>query len=332
MLRLRWRIVRVLGLVVVIAVSGASSAYFARQERNEVGIAAITASAGTPSVRGNYRFERLTGPPRTAVATADGTVVATLTDGSRTVVLAGQPRTFRDPAYTADTVTTTAWVRLAPQPWSSGAERSAWFGPWLTSVLGSTAPDVLAIAMQYIGGAPPVLDSTKLQIAGDAAYGEDADFDRYLGIGWRFPDGKRDRPDPQHTGALDSAGFVRMVYGYRCGYPLQGKDIAGPGLPRSASAMLTLGPGTTIVPDAGHRATDYSVLQPGDLLFFATGANPSAQISRVGIYLGIDSEGHRRVLSSRPDANGPTFGDTGGGSVIDTDSESSQAFRAAKRL
>ena len=92
--------------------------------------------------------------------------------------------------------------------------------------------------------------------------------------------------------------------------------------------MWQLGPGTKIVPYTGQHATDYSPLQPGDLLFFALGP----LISQVGIYLGIDSDGHRRVLSSRAGANGPTFGDAGDGSVIDGDGKFAQAFRAAKRL
>jgi hypothetical protein len=322
------RFLRVSGLVLVIAVSGTASVYFARQEHDDLGIAAITASEGTVIGHGDYRYERLTDPPRTVVATGGGAVVMTLTDGARTVVLSGPARTFRDPKNTTATVTTTAWVRLTPQPWSAGAEQAVWFGPWLAGAVGSTAPDVLAVAMQYLDGAPPVLVN-KLRIAGDASFGPGADFDRYLGIAWRFPDGARDKAQPNRTGALDSAGFVRMVYGYREGYPLLGKDNPGAGLPRGAAAMAQAGPGTVILPDTGRRATDYSRLQPGDLLFFALG--PKGVI-RVGIYLGIDSDGHRRVLSSRPSADGPTFGDSGGGSFIDGDGKYAQAFRAAKRL
>jgi cell wall-associated NlpC family hydrolase len=315
-------------LVVVIAVSGTASVYFAGQERDRVPIAAIAAAAGVAPGNGNYRYERLTDPPRTVVAAAGGAVIATLTDGSRTVVLTGAPRTFSEPKNTTDTVTTTAWVRLAPQPWTAGSERAPWFGPWLTSVLGSDAPDILAIGMQYLNGAPPILDDTTLRIAGDASFAPDADFDRYLGVAWRFADGAHDKANATLAGSLDSAGFVRMVFGYRAGYPLLGEDTEGAGLPRSAAAMDQVGPGTSIVADNGQRPTDYSRLQPGDLLFFATGP----QVSHVGIYLGIDNDGHRRVLSSRESADGPTFGDAGGGSFIDGDSKYAQAFRAAKRL
>lgn len=268
-------------LAVVIAVSGTASVYYARQERDETAIAAISASAVVAPSGDSKRFARLADPPRTVVTTSGGAVVATMTDGSRTVVLAGPARTFSEPKSTQATVTSTAWVRLAPQPWSAGAERAAWFGPWLAGVAGSTTPDVLAVALQDVGG------------------------------------------------ALDSAGFVRMVYGDREGYPLQRKDTAGAGLPRSASAMSKLGPGTQIVADTQQRATDYSRLQPGDLLFFTLAPNLDPQVSHVGVYLGIDSDGHRRVLSIQKDADGSTFG---GASYIDGNSKYSQGFRAAKRL
>jgi cell wall-associated NlpC family hydrolase len=123
-----------------------------------------------------------------------------------------------------------------------------------------------------------------------------------------------------------------MVYGYREGYPLRGTNTAGVGLPRRAWAMSELGPGTQIVPDTKQAATAYSRLQPGDLLFFNLEPNLGPQVSRTGIYLGIDSDGHRRVLSSRKVANGPTFGDTGGVSLIDGGGKYAQAWRAAKRL
>ena len=54
-------------------------------------------------------------------------------------------------------------------------------------------------------------------------------------------------------------------------------------------------------------------LRPGDLVFFHRGRG----IGHVGIYLGLDSEGHQRFLSSRKTANGPTLGDLGGRSILD---------------
>ncbi|MFD9738369.1 NlpC/P60 family protein [Umezawaea sp. NPDC059074] len=302
--------VRWLVLAVVIAVSGTASVHYAGRERDETAVAAVVATSGASRDGGGNRFERLTDPPRTVVTTSTGAVVATLTDGSRTVVLTGPARTFGEPKHTRATVTSTAWVRLAPRPWMAGAEREDWFDPWLTGAAGDTTPDVLAVAMQYVDGAPPVRNGAGLRVAGDAAFAEDADVDRYLGV---------------EKGPLDSAGLVRMVFGYRTGYPLRGDDGAGGGLPRSATAMAETGPGTRVGPDT----RDYSRLQPGDLLFFTA---TSARVSQVGIYLGIDDEGHRRVLASRKSADGPTFGDDGGASTLDGTGGYARTFRTAKRL
>ncbi len=67
-------------------------------------------------------YERLSDPPRTVVKDGSGQVVATFTDGARTVVVTGPERTFEEPTATEATVTTTNWVRLAPREWSKGAE------------------------------------------------------------------------------------------------------------------------------------------------------------------------------------------------------------------
>jgi len=234
---------RWLVLAVVIAVSGTASVHYAGQERDETAVAAVVATSEASRDGGGHRFERLADPPRTVVTTATGAVVTKLTDGSRTVVLTGPARTFDEPRHTRATVTSTAWVRLAPRPWTAGAERDDWFAPWLTGAAGDTSPDVLAVAMQYVDGAPPVRDG----------------------------------------------------------------------------AGLRVGPDTR----------DYSRLQPGDLLFFTA---TSARVSQVGIYLGIDDEGHRRVLAGRKSADGPTFGDDGGASTLDGTGGYARTFRAAKRL
>ncbi|SDW48900.1 NlpC/P60 family protein [Amycolatopsis xylanica] len=285
-------------LATVLTVSGTAAVYYAAQGRDGMRLAPAAAVAAP---RGGEKFTRLTDPPRTVVTTANGAVVATLTDGSRTVVLTGPARTFSELRSAQATVTTTAWVRLAPEPWSPGTERAPWFKPWLTAASADTTPDVLAVGSQYLDGAPAVRDQAGRRIAGDAAFGRDADYDDYLG-----------------TGALDSAGFVRLVYGYREGYPLRDN-----GLPRTAAAMAGPGPGTPVVPDSGRHATDYSHLQPGDLLFF-TKAPAAGEVTRVGIYLGLDDDGHRRVLASSADTGGPSF--------LDTGADYARTFRSAKRL
>jgi hypothetical protein len=50
------------------------------------------------------------------------------------------------------------------------------------------------------------------------------------------------------------------------------------------------------------------------------------------MYLGIDSGGHHRFISSRKTANGPTLGDTGGRSILDGTGFYAVAFRSARRL
>jgi cell wall-associated NlpC family hydrolase len=331
--------VRIGVLVAVIGVSGTAALYVAKQD--EQGITAISASAAPSgaAVTGGYTYERLDNPARTVVRDAAGAQLASFTDGSRTVLLTGRSRTFTEPKFTKVSITSTAWIRLAPEAWTAGAEKEKWFTDWLPKAVGDTDPDVLAIALQYTDGAADQV-SKKLRIAGDANFGPDSaegrleksDFYDYLGVGWDFPGGVHEAAEPARARSLDCSGFVRMVYGYRSGYPLLGTNTKGPGLPRRAWALSELGPGTEVVHDEKKQATDFSALQPGDVLFFNLEPQLGTQVSHTGIYLGIDSDGHHRVLSSRKVANGPTFGDAGGVSLIDGSGTYAKAFRAAKRL
>ncbi|WP_410627038.1 NlpC/P60 family protein [Amycolatopsis sp. cmx-8-4] len=329
--------VRIGVLAAVIAVSGAAAVYVATQDGR--GITAVSAAPTGAAVTGGYRYERQEHPSRTIVRDAAGAQLASLTDGSRTVMLTGRSRTFTEPKFTTAGITTTAWIRLAPQAWRAGAEQEKWFTDWLPKAVGDTEPDVLAVALQYTDGAPDLV-AKKLRIGGDAGFGPDSaegrleksDFYDYLGIGWDFPDGTHEKAEPARARSLDCSGFVRMVYGYRSGYPLLGTNVRGPGLPRRAWALSELGPGTSLIRDEKRQVTDFSALQPGDLLFFNLEPQLGTQVSHTGIYLGLDSDGHHRVLSSRKVANGPTFGDAGGVSLIDGSGTYAKAFRAAKRL
>ncbi|WP_181775395.1 NlpC/P60 family protein [Amycolatopsis pittospori] len=330
--------IRIGVLVAVIVVSGTAAVYVAKEEKP--GITAMSATAATPgaAAAGGYSYERLDAPARTIVRDSAGTQLASFTDGSRTVMLTGRSRTFTEPKFTKVTVTSSAWIRFAPQAWKEGGEKEAWFGDWLPKAVGDTSPDLLAFALQYTDGSAPQT-AKKLRVAGDASFGPDSaegrqeksDFYDFLGIGWDFPD-KHENAEPARFGSLDCSGFVRMVYGYRAGYPMLGTNTKGPGLPRRAWAMSELGPGTPVIADTKKQATNYSALQPGDILFFNLEPHLGPQVSHTGIYLGIDSDGKRRVLSSRKVANGPTFGDAGGVSLIDGEGTYAKAFRAAKRL
>ncbi len=195
--------------------------------------------------------------------------------------------------------------------------------------------------MQYADGAAAEKNPDGLQFRGDAIFGpvepagyarlEQSDFQDYLGVSYTFPDAGRKAAKPSHKGALDCSGFVRMVYGYRLGYPLLGTNDAGPGLPRRAFAIAENGPGVKLIPNTRTRVTAYDALQPGDLLFFEVEGSAD-ELDHVGIYLGLDNAGHHRFMSSRERANGPTFGDLGGTSLIDDGGKYSQGWRAARRI
>jgi cell wall-associated NlpC family hydrolase len=285
-------------------------------------------------------FQRLDRPARTVARNNVGDVVATMTDGARTVALLGPQRTFRDPGFTTATITTTAWVRLMPHEWSAGAEREPWFSSWIDHALVDESPDVFGVATQYFHGQPTTTDAAGVAYRGDAGFGpaipgavvreENSDFYDYLGVPWTFLDGRRETPAADHYRDVDCSGFLRLVLGYRLGYPLRDTDTAGPGLPRRAWAIAALGPGQTVVPDRGGAATDYSALQPGDLVFFNLDAEP--QIDHSAIYVGLDSTGHHRFLSSRGRADGPTMGDLGGNSLLDDGSRYARGFRTARRV
>lgn len=306
--------------------------------------AAVAGTPGTPAdASGELTYERLTRPVRTQVKDADGRVLAVLTDGARTARISGPERTFGEPSFTHATVTTDAWIRLTPKPWKAGAEQESWFRPWLSKMVKDRSPDALAIAMQYQHGAPARKNADGIQYAGDASFGpysaadpdgraENSDFYDYLGVSWDFPDGRHERPDKAHFRSLDCSGFIRMVYGYRMKYPLRGTNTKGAGLPRRAFAIAAVGPGTLLIPNTGQSARDYDLLQEGDLVFFSHGKEAGPTIQHSGIYLGVDDSGHHRFMSSRVKADGPTFGDLGGESLLDGPSYWSARFLTARRI
>jgi hypothetical protein len=299
------------------------------------------AQAATPAASG-LRYLRVTEPDRTQVLDENGETVAIMTDGSRTVHLAGPKRTFAEPRFTKAKLHTDFWVRLAPRQWRAGAETEKWFVDWFARARQDRSPDVLAVAREYTYLGKPKKDREGRQYSGDAAFGplsdtdpdgraENSDFYDYLGVSWTFPD-KQEKPHPDHILSLDCSGFVRMVYGYRLRYPLLGTNNKGPGLPRRATAMASVGPGTLLMPNTGKRARELDRLLPGDLLFFNAGPVQGANIEHSGIYLGVDDRGHHRFISSRTTANGPTMGDLGGESILDGTGYWALRWRTARRL
>ena len=91
--------------------------------RNATPTGPADAQPGVPSA-GRLQYQRLAHPARTIARIPSGKVVATMTDGSRTVALLGPERIFADPGLTAATVTTSTWVRILPRSWSADADRA----------------------------------------------------------------------------------------------------------------------------------------------------------------------------------------------------------------
>jgi hypothetical protein len=269
--------------------------------------------------------------------------LASFTQGAHTVILRGPYRTFREGPHC---VRHGLWVRTYPQPFSEEE-----FDPdWLASALEANAcgkPDLLAIALQYIAGSDPISakDDPRLQIAGNASYGpeigdtreEGSDFNDYLGIAWPYSGEPLDQPELRQFHCLDCSGYVRMVFGYRhspgnialCRAPRED----GGAIPRRAREMASHAPGVVVVRNTTqYQVTDFSSLAVGDLVFFDADPGDGSEIDHVGIYLGRDTKGHYRFISSRKRADGPTLSDIGGRSILDGDGLYARTFRTARRL
>ncbi|MFJ4472056.1 NlpC/P60 family protein [Streptomyces sp. NPDC089424] len=230
------------------------------------------------------------------------------------------------------TVTHRDWVRVLPQPFD---------GTWTPEVeetvrgwAGSTAPDVLAHAAMFLTGAPAVTAGSGpaegRQVLGESGYGyldpqgnryEGADFHEYMNLGWTFPDGTHTGPSTRQVGNLDCSGYTRMVYGFHMGVPLAaGEDTSGTRIPRRSRDMSDHAPGVRVDRTDGTKPPAASQLQPGDLVLFNADSgddNATVTVDHVGIYLGKDTAGGRRFLSSRKTVDGPTMSDLGGASLLD---------------
>ena len=131
-----------------------------------------------------------------------------------------------------------------------------------------------------------------------------------------------------------------MVYGYRLGLPLSLTNLDGIHIPRVSGDISISGPGTVIIPHSGASAplpSEYTKLLPGDIIGFdADTTNPEeveGQIDHIGIYLGQDSEGRLRFVSSRQSPDGPTFADIAGYSYFDTGTSLyARSMRTARRF
>ncbi|MEV5974619.1 hypothetical protein [Streptomyces sp. NPDC051921] len=234
------------------------------------------------------------------------------------------------PVITHDT-----WVRVLPEPfagtWTPAVEQQirAWAG--------DTSPDALAYASMFLPFAPAVTDPARggAQVLGTSRYSKPdattglrevgADFYEYMWIGWTFdamttPVTKvpKEEDKDRFKGSLDCSGFVRMVYGYHMGIPMVLDDEVDRDkqkLPRTSHVQAHHGPGVKIA-DGGTGAPPLDGLRIGDTLFWDTDETSDLVGGHIGIYLGVDQNGHKRFVSSRKTPNGPTLADVGGASVV----------------
>lgn len=281
-------------------------------------------------------------PQRLELRTPGGRWLATLTQGARSVVCSGPARSFSESGVR---VKHALWVRALPHAFAGTVDTA-----WLARALAANArrqADLLGLAMQYLGGTPALFEGD-LQVAGDAAYGprvdgqrqEGSDFNDYLGVDWRYPDGSVDAAEPRQRRCLDCSGFVRMVWGFRRHAPnnapamplARAASVDGKALPRRAVQMAARAPGVLIERNRGVQLHDLSRLTVGDLVFFDADTDDGARIDHVGLYLGVDSDGHHRFLSSRKGANGPTLADVRGKSILDGNGLYARGLRAVRRL
>jgi cell wall-associated NlpC family hydrolase len=290
------------------------------------------ASARVAHASSSLTFERVASPQRTLVYEGNR-LIAAFTDGSRTVAVAGRRRTFTAPSA-SHAVTTRTWVRLLERPFAGKVDLA-----WLTRARDDGSPDVLATAMRYVAGAPVLRDRGGLRIAGDASYGpllgdgtreEGSDFNDYLGVSWSYGTSD-DAAEPRQLWSLDCSGFVRMVYGYRLGHPLSLRPVPG-ALPRRAHEMATNGPGVVVAAKQAAQLTTFTALAAGDLVFFDVDPADGSAIDHVGIYVGRDTGGHHRFISSRKTPDGPTLGDDGARSVLDGGGYYARGVRMVRRL
>lgn len=293
-------------LLTTLAVSGAAVVHLAQAgaapaRARDSGVVVATRSVHAPAT--SYSYLRLDNPPRTEVLDQNNTMVATFTDGARSTVLNGPSRKFTDPARTAAVVTTDTWVRFTEHPWHAGDEKADWFRPWLAHALADRDADLLAIATQYVTG---------------AHFAADADVADFLGQPWQGRNPRKNK-----LGALDSAGYARLVYDYRMDYP--------GGLPRSPAEIAAAPLGAVVADKAPNAAHARFLAQPGDLLLFAIDGQATT-IDHVGIYLGADDSGRPRFIACRGNPGGPTFGDVSGASVLDDNGPYAIGLRGIRRL
>jgi hypothetical protein len=111
-------------------------------------------------------------------------------------------------------------------------------------------------------------------------------------------------------------------------HPLDGSAI-----PRRSVSIAAFGPGVNVAQGAPPTL---GKLEIGDVVSFdADQTNPDepeGQVDHVGIYIGLDSHGNYRFMSSRKTINGPTIADVGGPSVLNGTDRFARTLRVIRRF
>ena len=276
---------------------------------------AADAAAGCLITPCRYTQVSLSNPTRLEVRDASNNWLATYTNNAYTVKVKGPSRTFSEPVFTETnttqyTVTSNIWQRVLKSKFTGTVDEAQ-----LENWLADTSPDTIAIAMQYVHGTPTV-NVGNIRMSDNAEYGSGAgaDFNDYFGISWNYGTyGGTDAPESAEFGQMDCSGYVRMIFGYRQGMTLTQTTRPGIAIPRTSAEQCNTSDslGITLVANTGARpaSSNYSKLTIGDLVCFD--ATPDGTIDHIGIYMGVDSGGHYRFLSSRNSLLGPTMNDSG---------------------
>lgn len=243
------------------------------------------------------------------------------------------------------TVTHNVRVYILPVPFGSTPEwgpNGTAFKRWLRRRIVDQPYDVFDVAFEYVNN--NVNEASYGPRMGDGRRQEGSDWNDFLGVTAYYPDevdlpnGAIDVPESWQIGALDCSGFTRTIFGVRNKMPMSWWAEPGTTLPRRALMQAGSGPGVLMydtTPDAPTEG-QLNELRPGD--FLAWDADTSneeedeGQIDHCGIYVGLDTDGNHRHLSSRKMVNGPTMSDVGGKSILGSTNLYSVSFRLARRL
>ena len=250
---------------------------------------------------------------------------------------------------TPPVVTHNVWVRTMSTPFAGTID---W--DWIKAHVNDTTDDVLAQAMKYVYGGTtrsfygPLYNigrSWDVGHADDGTRQEGSDWNDYLGIDGsvrytHLVPPQTDAAEAHQLGCLDCSGYVRTIYGVEQGLPLcldVAGDYDGLNIPRRSVDQAASGPGYLVIPHSGSSApASRANILPGDLVYFdADTTDPTeeeGQVDHSGIYLGVDTLGNERFISSRKTINGPMFSDTGGNSWLNGTSLYARSFRACRRF